>query len=249
MLDQRNWTVEIRLAYDVNAISADQALGAVLPLVSLGPDRYGPQPKIADYTVREVANTAPTVTPAADPLHGLTKAVYTAKEVAQILHISVTTVYAKVPSMTIGGARRYTRAAVLNVLEHGIERDAESQRPTRVYYDRRMRPEKPAKIVRPKREKADSPFVTIAEAAKILSISKYRMRQLIEAKKIYYHDSYGRKSVSREAIDNFIAGRSPRAFVEKRLAEVRDDPVFRTPEEFKEFADEWLAKWPEEPHE
>jgi len=245
MQEARNWTVEIRLAYDVMANSADQALGAVLPLVSLGPDRYGPQPKIADYTVREISGDTKSIPASTDPVHGLTKPVYTAKEAAGLLGISLNLVYSRIPSMSIGRLRRYSRAAILNVLEHGIERDVEPQRPVRVSYDRPMRREKVAKVVIAKSEKTKSPVVTIKEAAKLLRISPYKMRQLVEAKKIYYHDDYGKKYIPREAIKHFTDGRTPREFVVRRLAEVKDDPVFTTPEDFEKFAAEWLAKWPE----
>jgi hypothetical protein len=70
------------------------------------------------------------------------------------------------------------------------------------------------------------------------------MRQLVDDKKVYFNDSYGKKMIPRDAIQHYIDGLHPRAYVEKRLAEVKDDPVFRTPEEFKQFADEWLSKWP-----
>ena len=73
--------------YTVKAGSLPQALGALLPLLSLDRDRYGPQPEIADYAERE---RSAALTPAADepPPSGLTKSVYTAREVAEILHIS-----------------------------------------------------------------------------------------------------------------------------------------------------------------
>lgn len=246
MLEQTSWTVEIRLAYDVNAPSADQALGAVLPLVSLGVDRYGPQPKIADYTVRELSGRAQTATATADPLHGLTKAVYTAKEVAEILHVSVHTVYSRVPSMTIGGARRYTRPAVLTVLERGVERGAKPEQPAMAIYDRATRYNRPAKIVQPKREKQDSRFLTIKEAANMLRISPHKMRQLIDERKIFYFESYGRKTISREAIQHYLGGQSPRAFVEKQIAEAKDDPNWKNNlEGIERVAAEWRAKWPE----
>ncbi len=49
-----------------------------------------------------------------DSTRGLKKAVYIAKEVADILGMSVHTVYEKLPSMRIGKLRRYSRATVLD---------------------------------------------------------------------------------------------------------------------------------------
>ena len=42
MLDDKDWVVDIRLSYTVRSISPDAALGAVLPLLALGPYRYSP---------------------------------------------------------------------------------------------------------------------------------------------------------------------------------------------------------------
>lgn len=245
MFEERNWTVEICLAFDVNAASADQALGAVLPLVSLGKDRYGPQPRIADYTVREHAVESHRAS-ADDKLHGLTKAVYTAKEVAAILHVSLYTVYSRVPSMTIGGSRRYTRAAVLNVLEHGVSRDSEPQTPARAVYDRPMRAVKPAKVVRLKRDKSETPFLSVKSAAELLRISPYKLRQLLDEKKIYYNGEGRQRFIPREAIENYTKGLPPRAFVEQRIAEARVDPSWKGQlEDLEVAAANWLSQWPE----
>jgi hypothetical protein len=101
MLDEKLWTVDIRLSYSVRAASPNIALGAVLPLLSLGRDRYGAQPEIADYTVHE--RQQPTAQAPAHPAPPtVTKPIYTAKEIAEILEISVSSVYGRIPSMQIG---------------------------------------------------------------------------------------------------------------------------------------------------
>lgn len=53
MLGDKEWTVELRLAYCVKAASPDQALGAVLPLLSLSRDRYGLNPVFAATVPRQ----------------------------------------------------------------------------------------------------------------------------------------------------------------------------------------------------
>jgi len=114
MLDDKNWVVDIRLSYNVRAQSPDAALGAVLPLISLGRDRYGPQPDVADYTVHErleIQNESPATR--SDP--GLTKSVYTAKEVAELLNISTASVYEKIP------AYRYCYLGCVPILGHIVE--------------------------------------------------------------------------------------------------------------------------------
>ncbi|HXM17888.1 MAG TPA: helix-turn-helix domain-containing protein [Candidatus Tumulicola sp.] len=246
MLESKDWTVEIRLAYDVKASSAEQALGAVLPLLSLGPERYGAQPRVADYTVREIAPEALAVLTTDDPLQGLVKPVYTAKEAAQILGISLNNVYTRIPSMSLGRLRRFSRAAILRVLEHGVDREPEPK-PEPIRHDRTLRREMPAKIVRSRRQKTESPVVSITEAARMLRISAAKVRQLLEQRKIYYSEYSGRKTMPRQAVQNYIDGLTPRAFVEAELVGAEDDPMWRNDREgLEQFAAEWRAQWPDE---
>jgi hypothetical protein len=245
MLEQRSWKVEIRLAYDVTAGSAEQALGAVLPLLSLGPDRYGPQPRIADYTVREIATEAPSTVARGDPLQGLTKPVFTAKEAAAILGLSLNSVYTRIPSMNIGRLRRFTRAAILNVIEHGVESEP-MPIPEPVRYHRPRHQEKPAKVMGPAPEKLESPILTLKAAANLLRISRSKLIQLLDEMKIYYSNSYGRRTIPRQAVQNYIDGLPPRAFIEKELSAAKDHPMWRNDlKGLEDFAKEWRAKWPD----
>jgi excisionase family DNA binding protein len=137
MNEQRDWIVDVRVSYRVEAASPDQALGAVLPLLSLGRERYGPQPEVADYTVRE-RPTAPAAVNSAygEPAaHELSKPIYTAAEVAEILGVGKATVYQRLPSIRIGGTVRFARATLQHILEHGLdEKPPESPKPaTRDY--------------------------------------------------------------------------------------------------------------------
>lgn len=245
MIEERLWLVEIRLAYDVQADSADRALGAVLPLVSLGPDRYGPQPQVADYTVRERASTQDAVKESGDRMHGLTKAVYSADEVADILDVGRSTVYTLVPCVRIGRARRYARAAILEVLEHGLERP---QRPEPVRY---VRPPRQATKLRPQnehheRKRPESATVTITEGARMLRISLAKFKQLIENRKIFYYESLGKRSIPRRAVEMFVNGETPRAYVEAQIAYAMSQSSWEKDRaDLEPIIEKWRAEWPE----
>jgi excisionase family DNA binding protein len=242
MLDDREWTVEIRLAYTVNAASPAQALGAVLPLLSLDRDRYGPQPEIADYTVRE-RSAVPS--PAADnaPPSGLTKSVYTAKEVAEILHISTASVYEKIPCMRIGGSRRYSRTVILEILEKGSVPDPPPL-PVAIY-DERQQPEKPAKVAS-KAQRPQKPFATVTEVARMLRLSASKVRELLDAKKIHYFETDGRRQIRRDAVEHYVAGGTPRQFVERMIADGEKAGYFKDdPESLQQVVDQWRAAWPD----
>jgi hypothetical protein len=137
-----------------------------------------------------------------DPLHGLTKPVYTAKEAAALLGLSVHSVYTRIPSMSIGRLRRFTRAAILNVLEHGIEREREPQ-PEFIAHQGPFQREARAKVLRAKStetEKPKRPIVSIKEGARMLKILPAKFRELIEQKKIYFSDHGGKKTIPRSAV-------------------------------------------------
>jgi excisionase family DNA binding protein len=245
MVEEKPWRVEIRLAYDVRADSADRALGAVLPLVSLGPDRYGPQPQIADYTVREHAAAHVAVKESDDKMHGLTKAVYSADEVANILGVGRSTVYALVPCVHIGRARRYARAAILEVLEHGLERP---QRPEPVRYVRppRQTAKPPPQVERQKRKRPESASLTITEAARMLRISPAKFKQLIEDRKIFSYENYGKRSIPRKAVEMFIEGQTPRAYVEAQIAYAMSQPSWEKDRaDLEPIIEKWREEWPE----
>jgi excisionase family DNA binding protein len=243
MLEDKDWVVDVRLSYRVKAASPDAALGAVLPLLSLGRDRYGPQPDVADYTVHESLHLAAETSPKALP-PGLSKSVYTAKEVAEILNISTASVYEKIPCMRIGGSRRYSRAVILEILERGSI--PEPQRPVPVYHERH-RPEKPPKVVS-KAPPIPKPFMTISEVAKTLRLSPYKIRQLLDAKKIHYFETQGGgRNIRRDAVAHYVNGGTPRQFLERVLAESQDAGQFRDdPTKFERIAAEWRAMWPED---
>jgi len=200
------------------------------------------QPDIADYTVHE------RLSPAADSSSksvppGLSKSVYTAKEVAEILSISTASVYEKISCMRIGGSRRYSRAVISEILERGSI--PESERPLPVYHQRR-RPEKPAKVVS-KAPPAPAPFMTVNEVAKTLRLSPYKVRQLLDAKKIHYFERQGGgRNIRRDAVEHYVKGGTPREFIERVLTEGMDAGHFRDDlGSFERIAEQWRAAWPE----
>jgi excisionase family DNA binding protein len=244
MHDDKNWVVDVRLSYSVRAHSPDAALGAVLPLISLGRDRYGPQPDVADYTVHERQESVrePT-TPAAQS--SLAKSVYTAKEVAVFLNISTASVYENIPCMRIGGSRRYSRTVIQEIMDRGsAPKPDPPPQPTPVYHERR-RPEKPAKVIS-KAQPREKPFMKISEVAKMLRLSPPKVRQLIDAKKIHYFEIQGGgRQIRRDAVEHYIKGRTPREFLEHVIAEGDKAGLFKDdPESFGKVVEEWRAAWP-----
>ena len=241
MLVDKDWIVDIRLSYRVRAHSPDAALGAVLPLIALGRDRYGPQPDIADYTVRERAEI--TTDPPVTSHPSLTKAVYTAKEVAEILHISTASVYEKIPCMRIGSSRRYSRAVIQEILDRGSLPEP-PPRPTPVYHERRQS-EKRAKVVS-KTPAPNEPFATVTEVGRMLRLSPYKVRQLLDAKKIHYFETNGHRNIRRDAVEHYVAGGTPRQFVERLIADTEKAGKFKDDlETLQQIAEQWRAAWPD----
>jgi|GEM_PF-6723341 hypothetical protein len=82
----KRYLVEVRLSYDVRADTADEALRLVSPAIQ------NDETIAVEYSVRERHEPPPIESKSAD-LHGLTKPVNTATEVASIFGTSRSSVY------------------------------------------------------------------------------------------------------------------------------------------------------------
>lgn len=198
----KRFTVGLELSYTVDAESADAALRAVLPLVR---DAESVAYKIREETARPIAISETH----AEPFAELTKSVYNVNEVAAILGISRNAVYERVPCIRVGSRRLYPRATIVGVLQNGLKREEAPIRELRRPH-RRATPA-PARIVKksPPLDAAAAELpkrLTMKDAAAMLRLSYLKARELFDARKIYSADSYGKRLISRDAVDHYLKG-------------------------------------------
>ena len=168
--------------------------------------------------MRERHEAAPAIESKSPDLHGLTKPVYTVTEVASILGTSRSSVYElarRSSSSTRLGRRvlipRNTLVAFLNgelPLKEPVSPEPVSpSRPMRRNpVKKSILPEAVTPVRRPpeKREVKEKSSVSITEAARMLHVSTNRLRELLDQRKIYYTEYYGKRTIPKEAIENFI---------------------------------------------
>jgi excisionase family DNA binding protein len=121
----RRWTVAVTLKYEITAEDAEEALGRIVRFQRLGMGLDSDQLAEASYAIRETREDVPLNTSQPPDDLGLDKAIYTAKEVAVILGVSVGTVYERarwrgidgaIPSLRIGRQVRFPRAGLIELL-------------------------------------------------------------------------------------------------------------------------------------
>jgi hypothetical protein len=98
-----------------------------------------------------------------------------------------------------------------------------------------------------RQEVKEKSSVSITEAAGILHISTSRLRELMEQRKIYYTDYYGKRTIPKEAIENFINGLPAITMVEENIAYYRANNQMDA--EMEEIAAKLLAEWQIDPSE
>ena len=245
----KRYLVEVRLGYDVRADTADEAL----KLVSSG--IQDDETIAVEYSVRERHEAASPIESKSPDLHGLTKPVYTVTEVASILGTSRSSVYElarRSSSSTRLGRRvlipRNTLVAFLN----GELPLKEPVSPEPVSPSRPMRrnpvkkstlPEAVTPVRRPpeKREVKEKSSVSITEAARILHISTSRVRELMDQRKIYYTEYYGKRTIPKGAIENFVSGLPAITMLEENIAYYRAHNEMDA--EMEEIAAKLLSEW------
>jgi len=244
----KRYLVEVRLGYDVRADSADEALKLVSPGIQ------DDETIAVEYSVRERHEAAPPIESKSPDLHGLTKPVYTVTEVASILGTSRSSVYElarRSSSSTRLGRRvlipRNTLVAFLNgelPLKEPVSPEPVSRtRPMRRNPVKRSTlPEAVTPVRRPpeKREVKEKSSVSVTEAARILHISTSRVRELMDQRKIYYTE-YGKRTIPKGAIENFVSGLPAITMLEENIAYYRAHNEMDA--EMEEVAAKLLSEW------
>ena len=251
----KRYLVEVRLSYDVRADTADEALRLVSPAIQ------DDETIAVEYSVRERHESAPQIEPKSPELHGLTKPVYTVTEAASVLGTSRSSVYElarRSASNTRLGRRvlipRNTLVAFLN----GELPLKEQAAPAPVTPSRPMRRNPVKKSTLPeavtpvrrqpqKQEVKEKTSVSITEAAGILHISTSRLRELMDQRKIYYTDYYGKRTIPKKAIENFVNGLPAITMLEENIAYYRANNQMDA--EMEEIAAKLLAEWQIDPSE
>ena len=251
----KRYLVEVRLGYDVRADTADEAL----KLVSSG--IHDDETVAVEYSVRERHEAAPPIESKSPDQHGLTKPVYTVTEVASILGTSRSSVYElarRSSSSTRLGRRvlipRNTLVAFLNgelPLKEPVPPEPVSRsRPMRRNpVNKSTLPEAVTPVRRPpeKREVKEKSSVSITEAARILHISTSRVRELMDQRKIYYTEYYGKRTIPKGAIENFVSGLPAITMLEENIAYYRAHNEMDA--EMEEIAAKLLSEWRTDPSE
>lgn len=229
--------VELRLEYRVEAATPDTALRAVLPMAG--------DAAMASYSVRRLVEEAPQ-TVSIEPYAHLTKSVYKAAEVAQILGVARNAVYEKIPCIRVGNRRLYPRATIIDVLANGIRNEPPITEPARRPWKRRM-PER-ATIVRKEKTETEhaaaSETISLAQAAALLRVSSSKARELFESRKIYSVESNGKRIILTDAVTHFLRGGTPLQFVETLIEHAKAAGTFAAdPNGLQEAANELRALW------
>jgi excisionase family DNA binding protein len=197
----KRYLVEVRLNYDVRADTADEAVRLVSPAIQ------DDEMIVVEYSVRERQEAALPAEPKSSDLHGLTKPVYTVNEVAAILGTSRSSVY-ELARRSAGISRLgrrvlIPRSAIVAFLNGELPPKREAPpdpitptRPARRNPVKRSTlPEAVTPVRRPpqKQEVKEKISVSITEAARMLHVSTSRLRELMDERKIYYTDYYGKR--------------------------------------------------------
>jgi excisionase family DNA binding protein len=251
----KRYLVEIRLGYDVQADSADHALKLVSPAIQ------DDETIAVEYSVRERHEPARAIESKPTELHGLTKPVYTVTEAAAILGTSRSSVYElarRSASNTRLGRRvlisRNTLVAFLNgelSLKEPVSPEPISTREPmrRSPVKKSTLPEAVTPVRRQpqKQEVKEKISVSITEAARMLHISTSRLRELMDQRKIYFTDYYGKRTIPKKAIENFVGGLPAITMLEENIAYYRANNQMDG--EMEEIAAKLLAEWRIEPPE
>ena len=251
----KRYLVEVRLSYDVRADTADEALRLVSPAIQ------DDETIAVEYSVRERHEAAPPIESKSPELHGLTKPVYTVTEAASILGTSRSSIYElarRGASNTRLGRRvlipRNTLVAFLNgelPLKEPVSPEPVS--PTRPMRRNPVKkstlPEAVTAVRRPpqKPEVKEKTSVSITEAARLLHVSTSRLRELMDQRKIYFTDYYGKRTIPKKAIENFVNGLPAITMLEENIAYYRANNQMDA--EMEEIAAKLLAEWRIDPSE
>lgn len=245
----KRYLVEVRLSFDVRADTADEALRLVSPAIQ------NDETIAVEYSVRERQESAPSADSKSPDLHGLTKPIYTVNEVASILGTSRSSVY-ELARRSAGISRLgrrvlIPRTAIVAFLNGELPPKQEAApdpvTPSRPVRRNSVKRSALPEVVTPvrrqpqKQEVKEKSSVSITEAARMLHISTNRLRELMERRKSYYTDYYGKRSIPKKAIENFVNGLPAVAMLEENIAVYRENKQMDA--EMEEIAAKLLSEW------
>lgn len=75
----------------------------------------------------------------------------------------------------------------------------------------------------------------------MLHVSTNRLRELMDQRRIYYTDYYGKRSIPKKAIENFVNGLPAITMLEENIAYYRANNQMDA--EMEEIAAKLLAEW------
>lgn len=81
----------------------------------------------------------------------------------------------------------------------------------------------------------------------MLHVSTTRLRELLDQRKIYYTEYYGKRAVPKKALENFVNGLPAIAMLEENIAYYRANDQMDA--EMEEIAARLLAEWRIDPSE
>jgi len=245
----KRYLVEVRLGYDVRADTADEALRLVSPAIQ------DDETIAVEYSVRERHEAAAPIESKSPELHGLTKPVYTVTEAASILGTSRSSVYEL--ARRSGGISRLgrrvliPRSAIVAFLNGELPPKQEVRpdpvTPSRPIRRNPVRKSTLPEAVTPVRRQPEKPevkekhSVSLTEAARMLHVSTNRLRELMEQRRIYYTDYYGKRTIPKKAIENFVNGLPAITMLEENIAYYRANNQMDA--EMEEIAAKLLAEW------
>lgn len=87
--------------------------------------------------------------------------------------------------------------------------------------------------------------MSVSEAARILHVSTGRLRELLNQRRIYYTEYYGKRTIPKKAIENFVNGLPAMTTLEENIAHYRANN--QMDDEMEEIAAKLLAEWQNDP--
>jgi excisionase family DNA binding protein len=253
LLVMKAYLVEARLGYELQAETADEALRLVSLML---PDDRAVS---IEYSVRERPEPIAPKEPQPADLHGLTKPVYTVSETASLLGTSRHSVYELVRRglgcIRMGRRVLIPRSKIIGILNGEVLLEQQSSpapvRSTTRRHD--LRPKKstspevaiPVQRPRSKKEIKEKAPVSVSEAARILHVSTSRLRELLDERRIYYTEYYGKRTIAKKAIENSVNGLPAITMLEENIAYYRANNQMDA--EMEEIAAKLLAEWRSEP--
>jgi hypothetical protein len=99
----------------------------------------------------------------------------------------------------------------------------------------------PVQQQRPRKEIKEKDPVSVSEAARILHVSTSRLRELLDQRKIYFTEYYGKRTIPKKAIENFVSGVPAIPVLEENITYYRANN--RMDDEMEEIAVKLLAEW------